>query len=354
MSKNALTYRHFRLGEDLPTIHPIAGDAKKVSDVGAHSQGEIWATVLFEAVMGLARDSERLTLKQAKSRMRQYLVSGLKLTPADATYLLARDAIIASAVANDIKDAQIIAKAFAKRGMGTAATSPSVGSVDLKEGLTESYTTTSLVQSKSLRVSKVTETCDADTIWDPTEVAELDLTVYNSGVETLPSGELVISSNNKVTIIGSSNISHSELKPYAQEQLKVKVKLNEDSAFNEQVILSLASKAQPNLKVDFSFATNFDIGLGAVERFESSVDNDALQRFTNWTNTRELANDDLNEGIWFSNFSADTKSKTAKIWPYSGKLDESLESPELDVANDSDFVVNFDHVYITRNGLAGG
>lgn len=354
MSKNALTYRHFRLDEALPSTHPIANSAKTVTDVGAHSQGEIWATTLFEAFMGLARDTDRLTLKQAKERMRQYLVSGMKLIPADATYLLARDTIIASAVANDIKDAKIIAKAFAKRGMGTGATSPAVSSSDLKEGLTESFETTSFIQARALTFTDIAETCDTDKIWDPTEVAELDLNVYNSGIETLAGGDLVISSNDKITIIDGSSISHKELAPYAQEQLKVKVKLNEDAVFNKHVTLSVASKAQPDRKVDFSFATNYDIGLSNKETFEISVDNDEDKKFVNWINTRKLENNNLDDGAWFGNLSADTKSKTVKIWPYTGKLDESLESPELDVASDADFVMSFDHVYITRNRLSGG
>lgn len=166
ISKNALSYRHFRLGETLPETHPIAGEATEVTDVGPHSQGEIWATVLFEAFMGLARDSDWLTLTQAKERMRQYLVSGLKLTPSDATYLLARDAIIASAVANDIKDAKIIAQAFAKRGMGTLATSPAVSSPDLKEGLKESFETTSIIQAKDLKIANMIKACDTDNIWE--------------------------------------------------------------------------------------------------------------------------------------------------------------------------------------------
>lgn len=354
MSKNALTYRHFRLGEELPTNHPLATTDTTVTEMGPHSQGEIWATVLFEAFIGLARDKERLTLDDAKARMRQYLVSGLKLTPADATYLVARDAIIASAVANDAKDAKIIAQAFAKRGMGSGATSPAADSTDLSIGLTESYDITPIAQAKAMAIAEITKQCDADNVWDPTEITEFDITVANSGVETLPAGNLTISSTSKVTFVDGTSIAHQALEPFAQQQIKVKVKLNEDAAYNEDIVLSLASAEKPDLKVDFNFQSNYDIGLSNKETFERSVDNEAEKRFSNWTNTRERENFDLEYDAWYGDYSREANSNDARIWPYGSDLDESLESPELTVSDNADFQWSFEHFYQTRTGFAGG
>lgn len=355
MSKNGLTYRHVRLGETLPTHHPIKGDATKVTEVGAHSQGEIWATALFEAFMGLARDTDRLTLDQAKARMRMYLVSGMKLTPSAATYLMARDAIIASAYANDIEDAKIIAKGFAKRGMGTGATSPSLSSKDLKVGLTESFELKSYALPKSLKRLSLVGKCDGDEIWDATEILEFDLTAYNSGLNTLPAGNLTLTSTDKLTFVDSNTISHSKLEPYQkQEGLKFKVKLSHDSPAFKNVSFSVAPSNKPENKTAYQFFTNHDFGLSNYENFKDSVDNYVSKRFFNWTvtNGKDAPSDAYDS--WRGGNNPVSNLPMAAQVIYTGNYDESLESKVLEVGSDADFEINYSAVYIQPNGLAGG
>ena len=54
-----------------------------------------------------------------------YLVAGYNMTPIAPTFTEARDALLAAAYANDVDDYKLMLAAFAGRGMGLGAESPS-------------------------------------------------------------------------------------------------------------------------------------------------------------------------------------------------------------------------------------
>jgi len=131
--KNAFTFRHISDGE--PT--PDGGAGATNSQV--HASGEIWANMMFECYAGLLRNSSDAAFFQTRDRMRDYIVGGFKMTPADATYTEARDAILAVAYATDFDDYRACSAGFARRGAGLNAVAPARASTDLK-GVTEDYT----------------------------------------------------------------------------------------------------------------------------------------------------------------------------------------------------------------------
>ncbi len=104
-----------------------------------HSPGSIWGNMLWESYVGLIND-DRHTFAQANSLMKDYLVAGYKMIPMSPTFTEARDAILAAAYANDIEDYNVILAAFAKRGMGLGAVSPSRYDKN-HTGVVESYKT---------------------------------------------------------------------------------------------------------------------------------------------------------------------------------------------------------------------
>ena len=61
---------------------------------------------------------------EGERRVLQYVVGGLKLTPARPTFLQARDAILSAAAALDPDDVPLVWQGFAKRGMGKDARGP--------------------------------------------------------------------------------------------------------------------------------------------------------------------------------------------------------------------------------------
>lgn len=130
MAKNAYTLKHIAEGEPTPEGGPGTGNS------GVHNGGEIWANQMWECYAGLLNAHP---FDDARSRMKDYIISGFKATPADATYVEARDAVLSAIKAVDDCDYMICANAFAKRGNGPDAVAPPRGSTDLV-GVTEDFT----------------------------------------------------------------------------------------------------------------------------------------------------------------------------------------------------------------------
>lgn len=123
MKLNAFTLKHIADGE--PT--PDGGNGASNSQV--HSSGEIWSNMLWECYTGLLNDP-RHSFDEARNRMKDYLIGGLKMTPGSATYTEARDAVLSVALANDFQDYAVCSAGFAKRGNGLNAVAPDRSSAD--------------------------------------------------------------------------------------------------------------------------------------------------------------------------------------------------------------------------------
>jgi hypothetical protein len=111
-----------------------------------HNQGEIWCAALWDARANLIN---QYGFTNGNQLILQLVTDGMNLTPANPTFLQARDAIIqADLVDNNDRDYLQLWQAFAKRGMGASASAPpsstTVGVVetyDLPDGLVVSSAT---------------------------------------------------------------------------------------------------------------------------------------------------------------------------------------------------------------------
>jgi hypothetical protein len=108
------------------------------------------------------------------------VVAGLLLTPPDATFTEARDAILVAAGALDSDDMLLIAAAFAGRGAGACAASPARASSDFA-GVIESGTVAAKLGTGTLRLTDDGVSCDHDGYLDPGESGLLRLTIANTG-----------------------------------------------------------------------------------------------------------------------------------------------------------------------------
>lgn len=134
MAKNPLTFKHISANVTLPsgpTRNPNAGGPNQEE----HNAGEIWCCALWEVFVNLVAAHGHAV---AEPRMLKYVVGGLKLTPANPTFLQARDAVIAAANTLEPADVPLIWKGFAKRGLGKDAVGPSATSTTLT-GIVESF-----------------------------------------------------------------------------------------------------------------------------------------------------------------------------------------------------------------------
>lgn len=140
---NAFTLKHIADGNPTPDGGTGAGNSE------VHAAGEIWANEMFECYVGVLTNPKN-SFETARTRMQDYIIRGLKLTPADATYTEARDAVLAVVRATDKAtgsgDFARCSHGFARRGNGAKAVAPDRASTDLT-GVVEDFTEFAPVKS---------------------------------------------------------------------------------------------------------------------------------------------------------------------------------------------------------------
>jgi hypothetical protein len=102
------------------------------------------------------------------------------LTPPDATFTEARDAILAAASALDTDDMLLLAAAFAGRGAGSCAVAPS-NAVRTNNGVIESGTLAGKLEVGTPSLADDIVSKDHDGVLDPGESGLLRITVSNGG-----------------------------------------------------------------------------------------------------------------------------------------------------------------------------
>lgn len=134
LTKNPLTFRDIDPAQasthaGVPRSPIIGSTADEV-----HNQGEVWCVALWEARANLITKHGHAVGNQM---ILQLVTDGMNLSPPNPNFLQARDAILqADAVNNGGANLPELWAAFAKRGMGYSATSPSSSTT---VGLVEAY-----------------------------------------------------------------------------------------------------------------------------------------------------------------------------------------------------------------------
>ena len=185
-----LTFRHISDGVALPTIAPLNGGGAN-SEV--HNTGEIWCNVLWEIYASLLNDPRySFTQAQAQERMKSYVIAGLKMTPNAPTMLEARDALLAAARATDATgaDFQLMATAFAKRGMGAGAIAPDRSSTTNANAVEDFTAFAGRLNITSAALDFTYHNgpvgfIDNNGVLDPGETALLTLSMINSGTSDI-------------------------------------------------------------------------------------------------------------------------------------------------------------------------
>lgn len=137
-SINPLTFRHVEAGVPLPDSAPVAFGQDGATNAAVHSSGEIWSNALWSCYANLLNDPQK-TFADAQTRMKRYLINGLKMTPVSPTFTEARDGVLAAALAGSERDFALCSQGFASRGWGLNAISPARDSTD-HAGVVEDYT----------------------------------------------------------------------------------------------------------------------------------------------------------------------------------------------------------------------
>ncbi|MGH8444262.1 MAG: M36 family metallopeptidase, partial [Solimonas sp.] len=180
---NPLTFKHIESGVAIEGA-PLAFGADGADNAEVHNVGEVWANMLWEVYASLLQAHDFAT---AQTRMKDYVIAGLKMTPSSPTFTEARDGVLAAALATDPADYALAARAFAKRGLGLHAVSPDRSSTD-NAGVVESYVALAAPAPTLLPGIGSTadgyDDCDGDGVLDAGESARLTFALFNNGVYT--------------------------------------------------------------------------------------------------------------------------------------------------------------------------
>jgi len=359
---NPLTFRYLESGINLPQGIPVNTSLDGANNPEVHAMGEIWANTLWEVYAALLNDG-RYSFQQAQERMKDYVIAGLKLTPAQPTFLEARDALLAAAAATDAQDFKLMAYAFAKRGMGMGAVAAPRESVYM-EGVSESFT--ALAGNLAVETARLSFTyedgtqgwIDNDGVLDPGETAELTVTLRNTGTEDVTTAF-------KAKFSSEADVSY----PQGDEINFEPVAMGDTVTATLLVKLESAVKAGEAMQVSIEFPQTDDTNPNAVIEPEVQtgvffVNYDLLNNqrsMENLDNPATLAYDwstELTGGVgsaaapnayfnWGADSSADSIFGTGTLWwglAADSFSSSSLITPEVTVTEDT-FALNFEHWY---------
>jgi hypothetical protein len=208
-SKNAFTFRMVSDGESIPSTHPIGGGGPN-SEV--HNAGEVWSQAMWEVYVALQR-MPGADFAQTRAKMARYIVAGLLMSPPDGTFTEIRDSILAAAHAASPADHDVMAAAFARRGLGTCATAPARESDDFI-GTIESMEVNGRALPGEPTVT-LTSDCDADGTMDAGDVATVTLPLANAGAIALADGaDVTVTTSTTGLTVPAATVSVASIAPY--------------------------------------------------------------------------------------------------------------------------------------------
>ncbi|MCY1042751.1 myxosortase-dependent M36 family metallopeptidase [Corallococcus sp. bb12-1] len=330
-AKNSLTFKHIANWEPLPAAQ-IAGAATGASNSQVHNSGEVWATMLWEAYASLLNAHP---FQEAQDRMKRYLVAAYKATPNAPTYLEARDALWAVALASDPADYSRFVAAFAKRGAGFGAKAPDRNSSD-HIGVVESFASGGNIEITSIKLDDSVAGCDHDGVLDVGEQGTLKVTVRNVGGGGLSSFTGTVSSSSTTATLAFPNgttISVPALSRGAQATVSVPVNLSAVSNANARAGLKIVFDS-PEIPaaaktVTFDGRVNYDDvpSISNTESFESGL--------SAWTLSENLSSSgDFTLGGTVTNrFAHGYNPEVAS--------ELTLTSPWMTVAQAEDFTISY-------------
>jgi hypothetical protein len=177
-----------------------------------HNTGEIWAETMWEVYVAL-QEMPGAEFVATRKKMMRYVASGLLMAPPDATFTETRDAVLAAAYAANVADHDVMAAAFARRGLGTCAVSPDRQSSD-NVGAEETFTVSGRALPGEATVA-LTNDCDADGSLDAGDTATVTVPITNAGAQALSDGVTVtVSSTTAGLTVPSAPVALGAIAPY--------------------------------------------------------------------------------------------------------------------------------------------
>ncbi|MFT3710793.1 MAG: M36 family metallopeptidase [Archangium sp.] len=337
LTKSPLTFQYVAdQGATLPAGIPNNVISTQLSEV--HNAGEIWASTLFDAYVELQRQRATTdTFDVVKDRFAKDLVVALQLAPRDSTYTEMRDAILATLSARSATDRDIVAAAFARRGMGTCAVSPARYAVAPVTGLVESTTLSPSLSISTATLDDAISSCDQDGVLDGNERGALTVRVANTGPVAATATTITVASTTAgITVPDGGVVTVPSIAPFTTVSIPVTVALDDT--------VTAITTATFDITVDNANSCSTQLTSSLVTRLNtdqslaSSANDDVEADTTAWTVTGSPSD------IW--NREVFTAPNHAwHVVDFGAQSDTSLVSPELQVSATANFVVTFNHAY---------
>ncbi|WP_428268746.1 M36 family metallopeptidase [Haliangium sp.] len=335
-SFNALSFRHISDGEPLPDTHPIEPGGPN-SEV--HNAGEIWTSMLMDGYVSLLDQTvgptPRYSFEEARRRMADYIVAGMKLAPAGPTYTEQRDAILAAALARDPDDMLLLAQAFAGRGAGSCAQSPPRSSSDFT-GVVEDDSLRATMRVDTAPVDDQVDSCDDDGVLDGGEVGLLRISVDNPSPVPLIGTTVTVSSTTPgISFPNGDTVALADVGAFGSTSLELAVALADGAIGTfDEIALDLTLTNPDTCETTVTHVSvsqgEFDLAPSQSDDVESPVvvwSEDVAAGGSAWT--RVLVDGD------HAFHGADLGTTTDVSWV----------SPPLQVSAGAPFVVAFSHRY---------
>ncbi|MFO0593324.1 MAG: M36 family metallopeptidase, partial [Polyangiaceae bacterium] len=337
MTKNGLTFKHITNNVALP-----AGPQAAVGGTNfeVHNAGEVWNSMMFQAYTNLLLNGGH-TFTEAKRRMADYVVAGMKAAPTDPTFTEQRDGILAAAAANDANDFVLLAEGFADRGAGTCAVSPARNSNN-GNGVVEDFNLSGKQELAGVTADDSVKSCDSDGILDQAEIGKLKVSVRNSGAAALAGTQVTVTTNTPgVTFPNGNSATIQSIAPFALGTASLDVALDAavatitDADFT--ITIDNAATCTPSVQDSATVRMNID------DTPNSGTTEDVESANAPWTHWGAPGYESLADAVWSREYAGNGNYRFHGI-DYSTHSDTALVSPPLAVGS-SPFVVTFQHAF---------
>jgi hypothetical protein len=327
-----LSFRHIGNAVALPDVPTNPGPAGSPNSE-VHNAGEVWAAMMWDAYNAVLDGHE---FADGRRRMSDYVVAGLLLTPPDATFTEARDAILAAAGALDTDDMVRMAAAFAARGAGTCAVSPDRASTTLA-GVIESGTIAARLATGAVSVSDDGVSCDHDGYLDPGETGTLRVTLANSGV--IPAEGVVVSVTTTTPgVLLGKKLSIGSVAARTSLDLAIPVQITKSAPLNAPIDFAVRVDGDAGCNTSTLVVTRH-VPIGVDEKAEIATSDSVETTLSAWTPTGNIG------GALWSRTTDATGNHVLFGTEVTFESDTQLVSPVLQASTTQPLVVALHHAY---------
>lgn len=359
-TKNSLTFKHITDGVALDPQAPVGFGADGSTNSEVHNAGEVWANTVFNAYVNLL-NTPGLSFADAQSRMKDYIICGMKMTPSSPTYTEARDGILACAEAVSVSDFNALARGFARRGMGIDAVSPARDSTD-HAGVVESYVA---IEASAPTIAAgligdgsdfTLDACDQDGVFDAGDIGLLTFELVNNGgyAEGQEITGTLTTTTPGFTISGSGKLTFTAgaIGETATASIKATLDASASDVSSLSLTLAIDEPAEPDEAVryptsaQFTLPANTDIAQNSTTDDFEHADISASQ----WSVSSSGSTD-----TWvIEDHDAETESGLGWFAPDIASASQFvLTSPAFTVDATGSFVFEFDQYYEFETDFLG-